>query len=79
MADRVSLQSKRKNHAILRQICVDICILLLNNLSNHMQFIANGYKRFFKTNSTDPRQRVPLKYSNGSTLCKVKMALTFQR
>ena len=24
-------------------------------------FLANGYKRFSKTNSTDPRQRVPLK------------------
>ena len=25
-----------------------------------MHFITNGYKRFSKTNSTDPRQRVPL-------------------
>ena len=26
-----------------------------------MHFITNGYKRFSKTNSTDPRQRVPLR------------------
>ena len=26
-----------------------------------MHFITNGYKRFSKTNSTDPGQRVPLK------------------
>ena len=38
--------------------CVDHCILLLNYLSNHMHFITNGYKRFSKTNSTNPRQRV---------------------
>ena len=25
-----------------------------------MHFITNGYKCFSKTNSTDPRQRVPL-------------------
>ena len=25
-----------------------------------MHFITNGYKRFSKTNSTDPRQRAPL-------------------
>ena len=25
-----------------------------------MLFITNGYKRFSKTNSSDPRQRVPL-------------------
>ena len=25
-----------------------------------MHFITNGYKRFSKTNSTNPRQRVPL-------------------
>ena len=43
-------------------VCVDQCILLLQYLSNHMHFITNGYKRFLKTNSTDPRQqRVPLK------------------
>ena len=43
--------------------CVDQYILLLKYLSNHMRFITNGYKRFSKTNSTDPRQRVPLKSS----------------
>ena len=29
-----------------------------------MHFITNGYKRFSKTNSTDPRQRVPLNHSH---------------
>ena len=37
------------------------CILLLQHLFNHVHFVTNGYKRFSKTNSTDPRQRVPLK------------------
>ena len=36
------------------------CILLLQHLSSHMHFIVNGYRLFSKTNSTDPRQRVPL-------------------
>ena len=45
--DCVSSQRKEK-----RQICVDDCILLLTHLSNNMHFI---------TNSSDPRQRVPLK------------------
>ena len=39
---------------------VDHCILLLKHLSNHMHFITNGFKRFLYTNSSDPRQRVPL-------------------
>ena len=34
------------------------CILLLQHLPNHMHFITPGYKRFSKTNLTDPRQRV---------------------
>ena len=38
----------------------DHYILLLKYLSNHMHFIRNGYRCFPKTNSTDPRQRVPL-------------------
>ena len=54
-------QSK-ENHAISRQTCVNHCILLLKHLSNHMHFIRNGYKRFLQTNSSDPRQRVPLMY-----------------
>ena len=48
-------------------LCVDHCILLLNHLSNHMHFITNGYKHFSKTNSTDPRQRVPLSLLGGAT------------
>ena len=49
----------KENRAISRHVCVDHCILLLQHLSTHMHFITNGYKRFSKTNSTDPRQRVP--------------------
>ena len=41
-------------------------ILLLQHLSTHMHFVTNAYKRFSKTNSTDPRQRVPL---NSNSLC----------
>ena len=42
--------------------CVDLYILLLKYLANHMHAITNGlFKHLFsKTNSTDPRQRVPL-------------------
>ena len=32
-----------------------------------MHFITNSYKRFSKTNSTDPRQRVPLTETQGLT------------
>ena len=39
---------------------MDHFILLVKYLSNHMHFITNGYKHFSKTNSSDPRQRVPL-------------------
>ena len=41
------------------------CVLLLQHISTHMHFIKNGYKRFSKTNSTDPRQCVPLNVSSG--------------
>ena len=61
MADRVSVQGKWKNSAISRHVCVDLCILFFQYLSTHMHFITNGCKHFSKTNSTDPRQRVPLK------------------
>ena len=59
MADRVSRQGKRKT-VQFQAVCVDHCILLLQHLSNHMHFLTNGYRCFSKTNSTDPRQRVPL-------------------
>ena len=39
---------------------MDHYILFLQHLSTHMRFITNGYKRFSKTNSPDPRQRAPL-------------------
>ena len=61
MAERVSRQGiLRKNHAMSSDTCVDHYILLLKYLYNHMDSITNGYKRFSSTNSTDPRQRVPL-------------------
>ena len=37
-----------------------IIVFYFYNLCTHMHFITNGYKRFSKTYSTDPRQRVPL-------------------
>ena len=49
-----------ENRAISRHVCVDHCNLLLQHLSIHMHFVTNGYKRFSKTKSTNPRQRVPL-------------------
>ena len=39
---------------------MDYCVLLFKHLSNHMHYITNGYKRFSKTNSSDPSQSVPL-------------------
>ena len=57
----VFVDEVKENHAISSDTCMDHYILLLKHLSNHMHFITNGYKRFSKTNSTDPRQRVPLK------------------
>ena len=41
---------------------MDHCIPLLYHISTHMHFITNGYKRFLSTNSSDPKQRVPLIY-----------------
>ena len=38
----------RENHAVLRHISVDHCILLLKHLSTHMHFITNGYRMLFK-------------------------------
>ena len=63
LVDEVKL---KENRAISMRVCVDhfFCILLFYNifLPTDMHFIENGYKRFSKTNSTDPpRQRVPLK------------------
>ena len=42
----------------LYSTCTYVLLQHLSNLTMH--FIINGYKRFSKTNSTDPRQRVPL-------------------
>ena len=36
-----------------------LLVFYFQNISNHMHFITNGYKRFLETNSSDPRQ---LKY-----------------
>ena len=56
----VFLRDVKENRAISWHVSVDHYILLLNYLSNHLHFITNGSKCFSKTNSTDPRQRVPL-------------------
>ena len=49
---------RKVNHAISRHICVDNYIILLKHLSNHIDFITNG---FSWTNSTvDSRHRFPL-------------------
>ena len=53
---------EKENHTILSNTCVAHYILLLKYLSNRVHFVTTGYKRFSKTNSTDPRQRVPLNY-----------------
>ena len=51
----------KENHTLSRHICVEHYILLLKHLSNHIDFNTNGFRSFSLTNSTDPRQRVPLK------------------
>ena len=46
-----------------RNFAANVCgslYSIVKHLSNYMHFITNGYQRFLKTNSTDPRQRVPL-------------------
>ena len=60
MADRVSSQSKTKTMQFRGKFVKIIVFYFYNIFLNHMQLIKNGYKRFSKTNSTDPSQRVPL-------------------
>ena len=55
-----SRRGKRKTVQFRGMFVWIIVFYFYNNLSTHMHFITNGYKRFSKTNSTDPRQRVPL-------------------
>ena len=55
MADHVS-----SRHIMKMFVWIVIYILLQNYLSNHLHFITNHFKRFSKTTSTNPRQRVPL-------------------
>ena len=52
MANRVSARRKRKTMQFL--------VILLNIFLTNMHFITNGFKCFLWTNSSDPRQRVPL-------------------
>ena len=37
-----------------------LIVIFVKYLFNHMHFITNGFKRFSKTNLSNPRQRVPL-------------------
>ena len=62
----------------LSDTCVDHYILLLKYLSNHMHFVINVYKRFSKTNSTDPRQRVPLMKQHERS-CKYLLLLNIKK
>ena len=39
---------KRKPRNFKAYFCVDHCILLLQHLSNHIDFITNGYRTLFK-------------------------------
>ena len=57
---RVSSRVKGKSCNFETCLCVSLYILLLRYLSNHIHFITNGFKRFPKTNSPAPGQRVPL-------------------
>ena len=61
MVDRVSRRGKRKT-VHFRVMFVWIIVFYFYNifLPTYMHFITNVYKRFSMTNSTDPRQRVPL-------------------
>ena len=43
-------------------LCGSLYSTFKNIFPTIMHFMTNGYKRFSKTNSTDPRQRVPLTY-----------------
>ena len=68
MADRVSRRGKRKTTQFRVILVWIIILILLKFLYNHIYayFKTNGYKRFSKTNSTDPRQRVPLNHTDSS-------------
>ena len=41
-----------ENHVISKHMCVDHYILLLKHLSDHINLITNGFKRFLKINTT---------------------------
>ena len=53
--------SVRKVKGKPRNFEPNVCV---KHLSNHMHFITNGYKRISKTNSTNPKQRVPLRFTS---------------
>ena len=62
--------------------CVDLYILLLKYLSNHMHAITNGlFKHLFSTtNSTDPRQRVPLSPNlHRLNLCSTHLRISLRK
>ena len=65
MADRVSRRGKRKTAHFLDVCCVVwIIVFYFYNIFltiSYASYIKHGYKRFSKTNSSDPRQRVLLK------------------
>ena len=60
LADRVSRRGKRKT-VQFPGVIVRIIVLYFYNIFLPVGILSkNGYKHFSKTNSTDPRQRVPL-------------------
>ena len=63
IAYRTCISSRRKRKTVHFRVILYLCSSLyffLNHLSNHLNFITNSFKCFSKTNSTDPRQCVPL-------------------
>ena len=61
MADRVSRRSERKTVHFQGIFVWIVVFYLQHHFSTHMHFTTNGYKRFSKTDTTDPRQRVPFR------------------
>ena len=64
MADRICSQGKPRNFEAILGLCWSFWSTL-KHLSNHTNFITNSFKRFSSSNSTDPRQRVPLTWGGG--------------
>ena len=51
---------KGKQRHFEANLCGSLFSTFKTSFYNHMHVITNGYKRLLQTNSSDPRQRVPL-------------------